>query len=607
MKRPKQHRLEEESRNYVRGVLPVEWIKRDMFPDYGEDLLIQVVTGDQVTGDYLMLQVKATERAATQDGFVAVRLEVRSLEYLATLRIPAVLVAYDALTRTGYWVFVHEYVHEILDAKKPHWRTRRYVKLQIPSSQRLSDSQDQLALIARTGPLYLLKNSLKASMDWLAALRLSGGPDDIERIGRELLRRKKEDHAMRIHLGLLDLRHGATKEGYDALVSVVMDTRETDPDLFAQAVAGLVGYHNPVDEKGNRAIVDLAAAGAEAAKQVGNARLEAFLSASLGEAIHIALARRAGHVLFSREFSRASGLAWTATLLDQALQIINERMKRVGQYFQRALTLSSAAQDGYILATVTLKLAETQLNLYATLLPFASREELKEVAAPARSLLDFVGKLASRADDPELSAYWSKAEGQYSYLTGDADGAVQAYSRAESSARGANLSGLLASLSELQEMTKQRPDPKAIQIAEGEEPSPEDERRAVEWMLEAWGVNLSGDDTIAYAARIGLADLNPGRVFEWCEHIHAQVLGVSFVGHLLGLPIGQKVLYCPYGGVTVDLSLDRALADFKEKFCNGCSYLSPRAAGWKWSHKWSRERGIPPEMQKAMDNLRGSR
>ena len=158
-------------------------------------------------------------------------------------------------------------------------------------------------------------------------------------------------------------------------------------------------------------------------------------------------------------------------------------------------------------------------------------------------------------------------------------------------------------LENLKQLTESRPEP-LVAPQEGQI-TPEQEEEFVGQLLDAWGVDFDADDDIARAARSGLKDLNPERVYRWCEHLYTELMGQSWVGQVLGLPIGQKVFWCEYGGPLIAFELDEGLARYKQQFCTGCRYHSPRRDDWKWSHQWHAERKIPEELKRLISRISG--
>src|SRR3989442_10786975 len=96
----------------------------------------------------------------------------------------------------------------------------------------------------------------------------------------ELQRRKEEDHAMRIQMGFVDSKIGPTQQGDDALVQVFTETKESNPDLYAQAAAAVLMFEKPRDKGHPKTLVGRAAARAAGARRADNARLKGFLSAA---------------------------------------------------------------------------------------------------------------------------------------------------------------------------------------------------------------------------------------------------------------------------------------------------------------------------------------
>ena len=63
-----EHILERESRRKFESKLPREWISRDITPDYGLDLEVQIVEGKKVTNKVFWVQLKATNADFQTEG-----------------------------------------------------------------------------------------------------------------------------------------------------------------------------------------------------------------------------------------------------------------------------------------------------------------------------------------------------------------------------------------------------------------------------------------------------------------------------------------------------------------------------------------------------------
>ena len=65
--RPRQHQLEDESIDFVKSIIPKQWVVRELDRDYGIDLLIEIFENDTktgrnfATGKMVFMQLKATD------------------------------------------------------------------------------------------------------------------------------------------------------------------------------------------------------------------------------------------------------------------------------------------------------------------------------------------------------------------------------------------------------------------------------------------------------------------------------------------------------------------------------------------------------------------
>lgn len=144
-KRTRAHVLENLSRQYVEGIFPPEWICRQVEDDYGIDLRVEIVTGDQVTGLEFSIQLKATDHLKTSGDDVLHRCKVSTAEYFLH-RLEAVMyVVYDAQEKIAYWLWMQPYPNR-LDAARSGWRDQKTVGIRIPRSNRLT--RENLSAIA---------------------------------------------------------------------------------------------------------------------------------------------------------------------------------------------------------------------------------------------------------------------------------------------------------------------------------------------------------------------------------------------------------------------------------------------------------------------------
>jgi len=79
-------------------------------------------------------------------------------------------------------------------------------------------------------------------------------------------------------------------------------------------------------------------------------------------------------------------------------------------------------------------------------------------------------------------------------------------------------------------------------------------------------------DQYREAIELGIRDLDPSRVSNWCKHIKVEYLSTSPLGEMVRLPtLGMKRISCPYGKGTIEsVSLDTAALGFYDNNCKDC-------------------------------------
>jgi hypothetical protein len=111
-------------------------------------------------------------------------------------------------------------------------------------------------------------------------------------------------------------------------------------------------------------------------------------------------------------------------------------------------------------------------------------------------------------------------------------------------------------------------------------------KQIYENMAIAIGINMSDPtDEMAKMVRLGIDDLNIGRVLKNCEHLEVALRPMRGISSGLRLPtMGPKRLRCPLHGFAVaGLALDDIYGAFKTKHCDNCNDCVPRPADWSYS------------------------
>src|SRR5262245_13461857 len=127
--RPRQHVLENETLNFVKQILPTEWIVSDGGKDYGIDLVVEIVENEQVTGAHFLMQLKGTDEINIQkDEYIVHSCKVSTLKYFLERPEPVIYLVYDAKDKVGYWIWIQDFIRNTLSA---NWKTKENVTIKI--------------------------------------------------------------------------------------------------------------------------------------------------------------------------------------------------------------------------------------------------------------------------------------------------------------------------------------------------------------------------------------------------------------------------------------------------------------------------------------------
>lgn len=110
-KRPKQHVIDDQAQDAFRALIPSEWIKNPLYPDYAKDYLVEVVASEDVSGKIFIVQLKGKLKssARSRDATISVPIKRDHLRYyVQKLMLPVFVVAVDVTSKLGYFVFAQE-------------------------------------------------------------------------------------------------------------------------------------------------------------------------------------------------------------------------------------------------------------------------------------------------------------------------------------------------------------------------------------------------------------------------------------------------------------------------------------------------------------------
>lgn len=142
MKRPKTHQIDEQAMRVFRDALPTPWVPTPQTPDYGKDYLVEIATGDDLSGLIFFVQLKGEEKVKlSKDGkHVTFYLKTKHAKYyLDKVTVPVFLVVVDVTKKVGYWLFTQEYLRDKLTGQV--WRRKASVAIHLPTANTLTKTE----------------------------------------------------------------------------------------------------------------------------------------------------------------------------------------------------------------------------------------------------------------------------------------------------------------------------------------------------------------------------------------------------------------------------------------------------------------------------------
>jgi tetratricopeptide (TPR) repeat protein len=104
MKRPEQHITETKSQRIFENIIPVDWVCRDIKPDYGIDFLVEIFEKGESTGKTFFVQLKGSTQTICNNTFEK-QFTIDNLKYYNSLALPVLIVCVSVETKQvwGIW------------------------------------------------------------------------------------------------------------------------------------------------------------------------------------------------------------------------------------------------------------------------------------------------------------------------------------------------------------------------------------------------------------------------------------------------------------------------------------------------------------------------
>ena len=119
---------------------PKQWIIRPLPKDYGVDFEVEIVEEQEVKGNRLWFQLKATnslkgiKHDPTGNVYFPFRVDVDLLKYSLQCGFPLLLSVVNLKIEEVYWLPLRDHIKHYIDIYKPEWKRYKTVTVHIPET-----------------------------------------------------------------------------------------------------------------------------------------------------------------------------------------------------------------------------------------------------------------------------------------------------------------------------------------------------------------------------------------------------------------------------------------------------------------------------------------
>jgi hypothetical protein len=581
LKSPEQHEIDRKGEALFNVFIADQgWTATQITKDYGRDFSVEVFRDHETTGVVFSVQLKsslAPAYSATGE-FISEGLErPHALLFAKEMQHPILLVIADVVGRRLFWAAPQ--IDSRLCAALDLQDGAKSYTIRVPIANELPSSRDRMIeALNKIATVLAVRILMCVSMpEFSTAIQGHADPDALS----ENLRDKSD------HLALekaRDLKRAREFEPARTLVrSIISDTRASITAKFNALIESeeieilAISWGGAPQELFGKVALDTGVALQKLTRK-GPAAFKLYaLIARLAAEFNVLAIKDLGLYMNWRVHSQDGDILWQAQLVFKRLEVMAKLIKKYNQ-FQRVSHYASASRYRPIILLALLRIA----NPVGLVLGRCEMEGFPEVAGTLRKsafrLCQFVAAVAVELGDENAIARSAIAATD---LSRDPESEHFHWSRALlERIKGQEMRSFGSTVIQHQ----------ADRLRGG--PLPGDPyqkptaKQVYENMASAVGIKMvDPTNELAKSVRLGIDDLNIGRVLKNCEHLEVDLGPMSPLASGLRLPtMGRKRLRCALHGFAVaGLSLDAVYGAFRAKHCDHCSDCVPRPANWSYS------------------------
>lgn len=597
MKRPKQHIIDTQAQALFKQSLPSEWVIRPMVPDYGIDYEVEIVEKGLLTGFTFYVQLKGTLSPKYADGSLCLPFEVEKLRYYSErVNMPVLIVVADLTNQTCLWLYIQKYIREVLRPSNPHWYSQKRVTLFLPGANKIPETWESLAQVAKEGVREeLIKQFGRPPLR--LTLEIEDKLGDPQAIAEAIKQNDLESATVKFDLIDACIEIEDRGQALRELEKLFESTKTNEmPEIHIESAIRLVDELGILDPSVFEKCVNILD---QALSRADECAYKGVVLVARATKILLFLLFNSMRVMESRVFIDIA--THSKSGMEDMLKL-QQTQHWVG--FQAAddalrSLIHESIKSNEIRAAchITAMLAQAYSSIYPMMRLVEGEEISTPIATSAEQLLEYSEKLALSLHNPSLRCFVMQTKAQLQFVTRD-KGYEATLGEMKNIALSAKLRPFIKSADTLlQGMKSNEKELWGIEPSSNNNKTPlslEEEAATIRSVAKMTRVDLEDDDDpIAQTINLAIRDLNPERIVKFCKHLHVQYTssgGIYADQYGLG-SAGGKVIYCELKDKAVEgMQLDGILEVFKLRSCKECEMRSPRPEKWKLTREWKRER-----------------
>lgn len=588
MKRPKQHKIDSRAQKIFLSNCPDNWSTSELSNDYGIDYFVQVFEDDDAgesTKISFIIQLKGTENYNQTDNYVKFPMKVDTLKYYFNkVSVPVFLVVVDVISEDSCWLFLQRYINEELETNNPSWKSKKTVTLYLPKSNNFLNPKI-LEKCAYEGSSYcnLLVNGFPTQeVKWKVKNIINSPLDKSNDIKKEYS--KLYDAQTRVGFELIHDENNPS-EAKKSFQSVYDKTKGDEDNVLAHlnSISGLIPFYEWQNENEVNQLFEYIEEGFNLAKKNKIRHYEYYFYGCYLEKSCFILQEQLNRLLIIQKISRMGKNNALSNLMEitsnEQTSSIFKPIFECYDLFSKNLMRTLDDMELFIFVELLRMLISMQIHHSKVMYNFVDKNDLNSFFDHIKKLIDIFEDIISFSDDFSIFVYdLFTFKVMYYYFIEDSK-YVEVIDDFIDYAEVNNSKYFIERANSLKERL-------SIPLKREKEISEMSDNEIRELfktlILTVEGIDIDKDESEeAFILKTAVNDLNPKRILDNCCNLELAYSSGGLYSRFFGLYTdGFKMLYCQYGGIKSNRSLDKAYGEFYKEYCVDCEHKCEQDFRW---------------------------